>query len=262
MPAERPTPALFITGTDTGVGKTLVAAALARFLGSRGLRVGVMKPCETGVTDPGRPGNDAQLLKWAADSSDADELIAPYRLQLPAAPSLAAARENVVIDPERIAEAYREIACDKDLVLVEGAGGLMVPLRGGYLMADLVRRLALPLLVVARPSLGTINHTLLTIFAAKSMDLTVGGFIVNRMPAQPDVAEAEAPHQLASLASADLLAVLPEVSGREEARVEQLAAEIAGQATLPWLINGIGLSHELPRFVRKQCPGAARASNP
>ena len=262
MPADHPATALFVTGTDTGVGKTLVAAALARFLGSRGLRVGVMKPCETGVADPGRPGNDAQLLKWAAGSTDDDELIAPYRLQLPAAPSLAAARENLVIDPERIAEAFRQISRDKDLVLVEGAGGLMVPLRGGYLMADLAKRLELPLLVVVRPSLGTINHTLLTIFAAKSMDLTVGGFIVNRMPAQPDTVEAEAPHQLASLASADLLAVLPEVSGREEARVEQLAAGIAGQSTLPWLLNGIGLGHELPRFVRKHCSGKGRSTTP
>jgi dethiobiotin synthetase len=262
MSAECPCPAIFITGTDTGVGKTLVAAAVARFLSSRGLRVGVMKPCETGVTDPDRPGDDARLLKWAAGSADDDALIAPYRLKLPAAPAQAAGRENVIIDPERIAEAFAQICHGKDLVLVEGAGGLMVPLRGGYLMADLARRLGLPLLVVARPSLGTINHTLLTIFAAKTMDLEVGGFIINRMPAQADAVEAEAPHQLAALASADLLAVLPEVGGQEEERVERLAAEIAAQTTLPWLVHGIGLGHELPRLVKKQCPGCRGTEPP
>jgi dethiobiotin synthetase len=117
----------------------------------------------------------------------------------------------------------------------------MVPLRGGYLMADLARQLGLPLLIVARPTLGTINHTLLTVFAARSMDLPTAGFVVNRMPSQPGLAEEEAPHLLASLASADLLGVLPEVAGSEESRVEQLADALAGLPTLTWLMHAIGL---------------------
>lgn len=241
MSAEQSCPGLFITGTDTGVGKTLVAAALALFLRRRGKKIGVMKPCETGVADPGRPGADARLLRWAADSRDADDLLAPYRLIEPLAPAQAAERQGVVIDPTQIATAYGQLARGKHLVLVEGAGGLMVPLRGGYLMADLARQLGLPLLIVARPTLGTINHTLLTVFAARSMDLPTAGLVVNRMPAQPGLAEAEAPHLLASLASADLLGVLPEVAGSEESRVEQLADALAGLPTLPWLMHAIGL---------------------
>jgi dethiobiotin synthetase len=241
MPAEKTCPALFVTGTDTGVGKTLVAAAIARCFSRRGLRVGVMKPCETGVADIARPGEDAGLLRWAAGSRDADDLIAPYRFKEALAPALAAERSGAVIDPARIAEAYAGIARDKELMLVEGAGGLMVPLRGGFLVADLVALLKLPLLVVCRPTLGTINHTLLTIFAARTIGLPVAGFLVNRMPDQPGVAEREAPHHLASLASADILGVLPEVVGSPHERIEQLADGLEAMPTFPWLRHAIGL---------------------
>ena len=241
MSAERTCPGLFITGTDTGVGKTLVTAALARHYHRRGLKVGVMKPCETGVADTSQPGEDARLLRWAAGSCDDDQAIAPYRLKEPLAPSLAAERAGVVIDPRHIADNLAKIRTGKDLVLVEGAGGLMVPLRGGYLMADLVRELELPLYVVSRASLGTINHTLLTIFAARAMELPVAGFMINRMPSKPGIAEQEAPHQLASLASADLFGVLPEVAGSAEDRVEQLAEAIGRLPTLPWLNNCLGI---------------------
>jgi len=95
--------------------------------------------------------------------------------------------------------------------------------------------------VVARPGLGTLNHTLLTVFAARTMELPLAGFLVNRMPGQPGVAEQEAPHLLASLASADLLGVLPEVIGSAEAQVEQLSAALAAMSTLPWLLHAIGL---------------------
>jgi dethiobiotin synthetase len=236
---------LFITGTDTGVGKTMVTAALACYFRRRGLKVGVMKPCETGVIDLQQPGDDARLLRWAAGSDDADDLVAPYRFPEPLAPALAAERAGTVIDPTRIAAACAKLRRGKDLLLVEGAGGLMVPLRGGFLVADLARQLALPLLVVARPALGTLNHTLLTVFAARAMELPLAGFMVNRMPGQPDVAEREAPHLLASLASADLLGVLPDVAGSAEAQVEQLAEALASLPTLPWLLHAIGLSREI-----------------
>jgi len=242
MPVERCVPGLFVTGTDTGVGKTMVAAGLARFFSRCGLTVGVMKPCETGVADVGQPGADARLLRSAAGSSDSDELLAPYRLQAPLSPSAAAKQAGTIIDPQHIRACYDQVSAGKDLVIVEGAGGLMVPLRGGYLMADLVRQLNVPLLVVARPVLGTINHTLLTVFAARAMELPLAGIILNRMPAQPDLAAAEAPHQLASLASTDLLGVLPEVAGTPEEQIERLSEIIAGLPTLPWLLKSLGIT--------------------
>jgi dethiobiotin synthetase len=241
MSADNGCRGLFITGTDTGVGKTLIAAALARHFARRGFNVGVMKPCETGVDDVHHPGEDARLLRWAANSRDDDNLIAPYRFKEPLAPSLAAEREGSIIDPVRICDALTTMRTGKDLVIVEGAGGLMVPLRGGYLVADLARQLGLPLLVVSRAALGTINHTLLTIFAARSMELPMAGFVINRMPKNPGVAEQEAPHLLAALASADLLGVFPEVDGPPESRVDQLADVIAASPTLPWLLHAIGL---------------------
>lgn len=241
MSAEMGCPGLFVTGTDTGVGKTLVAAAIARFYSRQGLQVGVMKPCETGVADTLHPGEDASLLRWAAGSLDDDREIAPYRLQEPLAPSLAASREGVIIDPGLIVDRFAKIRSGKNLLVVEGAGGLMVPLRGGYLVADLVRELKLPLLVVSRATLGTINHTLLTIFAARSMELPLAGFMINRMPSHPGIAEQEAPHQLAALASADLLGVFPEVAGTPEERVEQLADALAKMPTISWMTSILGL---------------------
>ena len=241
MPADGKCRGLFITGTDTGVGKTVIAAAIARHFSRSGIKVGIMKPCETGVDDVQQPGEDARLLRWAAGSGDADDLIAPYRFKEPLAPSLAAEREGIIIDPVRIGEALTTVSAGKDLVLVEGAGGLMVPLRGGYLIADLARQLGLPLLVVSRASLGTINHTLLTIMAARNMELPLAGFVINRMPVRPDAAEEAAPHLLAALASADLLGVFPEVAGTPENRIDQLADVLGNSPALPWLLRAIGL---------------------
>ena len=240
MPADNCS-ALFVTGTDTGVGKSLVAAALARYACRLGLRVAVMKPCETGVEDPAGLGADGELLRWAAGSDAAIDLISPYRLAAPLSPAQAATQAGVIIDPGVIISACQELAKDHDLLVVEGAGGLMVPIRGGYLMADLARELRLPLLVVCRPGLGTINHTLLTVYAARCMELPLAGFMINRMPAQPGPAEREAPHLLAALASADLLGVLPEVGGTAREQVEQLADAITALPSRPWLHQALGL---------------------
>lgn len=242
MPADSPCPALFVTGTDTGVGKTTVTAALARYLSGTGLKVGVMKPLETGVEDLSRPGPDARLLCWAARSTDPDESVAPYRFTAAVAPAQAAHATGVRIDPRRIKSQFDLLSAGKDLMLVEGAGGLMVPVEGGYLIADLIKDLDLPVLVITQPRLGTLNHTLLTTFAARSMDLKLVGFLINRMPENPTPAEAEAPHLLASLASADLLGVLPEVDGDDRQQVEALAVQIGLLPTRTWLMQALGLT--------------------
>ncbi len=242
MAADPEIRGLFVTGTDTGVGKTLVAAALARFLHRRGIDVGVCKPVESGVADPSRPGPDAELLRFAAQSSDADELVAPLRLHPPLAPAVAAEEEKVRVAPELLVAAIEQLGRAHQFLIVEGCGGLMVPLAGGYLVADLVRECGLPLLTVGRAGLGTINHTLLTLFAARSMGLPLAGFLINGMPAQPGPAEESAPHTLASLASADLLGVLPQVAGSEQEKVLALADELERLPTLPWLLAALGLS--------------------
>ncbi|MEJ2199995.1 MAG: dethiobiotin synthase [Desulfuromonadaceae bacterium] len=235
---------LFITGTDTGVGKTLVTAALALYLRRKGLNVGVMKPVETGVSDPQQLGSDAELLRWAAASSDEPDLISPYRLRPPLAPPLAAQQENVRIIFGNLIEAAQTLASRHDYLLIEGVGGLMVPLCGGVLLLDLVKSLNFPLLTVCRPSLGTINHTLLTIHAARSMDIPLAGYLINNMPENPDAAEAAAPHALVEVASADLLAVLSRVSGSPREMAEALAQQLEQVATKHWLLAGLGLTDD------------------
>ncbi len=237
---------VFVTGTDTGVGKTLVTAALALYLRRQGLDVGVMKPVETGIDNPADLGPDAALLQWAAGSEDEPELVSPYRLKAPLAPSTAAGLEGVTIDLARLVEAARTLGQRHRFLLIEGAGGLMVPLAGGLLIADLVKQTGLPLLVVARPNLGTINHTLLTTFAAQAMDIPTAGFIINNMPADPDPASASAPESLVTLASADLLGVLGNTPGDERQKVEALADEIAALHSLPWLLMKFDLRELIP----------------
>ncbi|CAH2030612.1 dethiobiotin synthase [Trichlorobacter ammonificans] len=217
---------LFVTGTDTGVGKTMVTAALARALRSVGINVGVMKPVTSGCreSDGELISDDAELLAWAA-GVECDGDVAPYCLREPIAPADAAKRDGVRIDFGKIAESYDRLAKRHDFVLVEGAGGLMVPLCGGLLIADLVRHLELPLLVVARPNLGTINHSVLTCFAATQMEIAVRGVIVNRYPAEPGLAERGAAHQIGSLCGAPVLGVWNDLPGEPEAVVERLAGQ-------------------------------------
>ena len=238
---------VFVTGTDTGVGKTIVTAAIALYLKGRGVNVGVMKPVETGVSDSSRLGEDGELLQWAAGTSDEPELITPYRFEAPLAPSVAAKKEERAIDISVILAAVETLRQRHNFLLVEGAGGLMVPLAGGLLLADLARQLNYPLLVVARPDLGTINHTLLTTFAAQGMAIPLAGFMINNMPENPSEACASAPKALVTLASADLLGVLPHQKGSPREVVTALAQEIAAMNTLPWMLMNFGLRHLIGR---------------
>lgn len=169
---------LFITGTDTGVGKTVVSCALARGLRGAGIDVGVMKPVETGVSASGP--EDARALMRAAAVSDELDLVCPLRYAMPAAPEAAAiAAGSGPASTDRIARAFSTLSDRHDFMLVEGAGGILVPFDEKTTMADLAIRLELPLLIVARASLGTINHTLLTLEACASRGLDVLGVVVS-----------------------------------------------------------------------------------
>ncbi len=154
-------PALFIAGTDTGVGKTTVAVALCEHLRARGLRVGVFKPAETGCADPSAPA-DALALAHAAASELPVESICPYRFHEPLAPAVAAERAGISIDLDLLKQRLHSLRANHDVVLVEGAGGLLVPFAEGTLTIDWVVEMALPVVLVARLGLGTLNHTLLS----------------------------------------------------------------------------------------------------
>lgn len=234
---------IFVTGTDTGVGKTIVAAALARLLRMKGLNVGVMKPVTSGCRDENGAlvSDDALLLCQAAGTPYCAD-VAPYRLREGVAPAEAAKAEGVRIDLSHIKEAYDRLAASYDFVIVEGAGGLMVPLSGGLLIADLARELGLPLLVVARPGLGTINHTVLTCFAAQQMGLEVAGVIVNGMPENPGLAEKSAPHHIGSLCGAPVLGIWPQLNDVDEMEiVDELAGWLEGQAETDIVLRELGV---------------------
>jgi dethiobiotin synthetase len=171
---------LFITGTDTGVGKTVVGCALVEALRRRRLDVGVMKPIETGVGPQGPL--DAISLAESASTTDDLELVCPQRFALPAAPIAAAEAEGRKVDLGAIRAAFDQLAPRHERMVVEGAGGLLVPIRADYTMADLARDFALPLLVVTRATLGTINHTLLTLEVARHRGLAVAGVVISHGP--------------------------------------------------------------------------------
>jgi dethiobiotin synthetase len=169
----------FITGTDTSVGKSVVTACLATLFKSRGEDVGVMKPIETGV-DPAcssSANSDAKFLMEVSGVQDAN--VCPYRLKTPASPYQAARIEGKEIDPAIILEKFRTLQSKHSMMLVEGIGGLMVPITKNYNVADLALEMRLPLIIVSRIKIGTLNHTLMTINAAKQHGLEIKGVILN-----------------------------------------------------------------------------------
>ncbi len=174
-------PSLFVTGTDTGVGKTVVAAGIAAAFRRRGADIGVMKPFATGARRRGGRlvSEDAELLRRAAGATDPIETVNPVCLEPPLAPSVAAKLSRRPIDLREVLRAYRALRRSHEAVIVEGVGGLLVPLLEGVPVARLVRRMLLPLLIVTRPTLGTINHTALTVLAARSYGLKILGLVVD-----------------------------------------------------------------------------------
>jgi dethiobiotin synthetase len=204
---------VFVTGTSTEVGKTVVAAVIAHGLASTGRTVAVFKPAVTGLDDLpadgtqsrgiGRFGSrrraDHEVLRDAAGSGQSDEEIAPYRYGPPASPHLAAALTGEAIDPERLRAAAGAAAAGADLLVCEGVGGLLVPLSSGYLVRDFAAELALPLAIAASPGLGTINHTLLTIEAARAAGLEVAAVVLTPWPEEPSAIEESNRETIAAL---------------------------------------------------------------
>ncbi len=175
------------------------------------------------------------MLRWAADCKDSVEEVCPYRFTTPSAPATASRMEQRPVRYSDLVAGAKKLILKHEFTLVEGAGGLMVPIAGGFLVSDLAKDLGLPLLVVADAQLGTINHTLLTLLAARYLDLDIAGYVINRMPEIPGVAEKAAPHDLASLTIEELLAVIPEFVGEKKDMVEKLAELIPMLPSFPLL---------------------------
>jgi dethiobiotin synthetase len=198
---------IFVTGTDTGVGKTVVTAGLARMLREAGHQVGVLKPVETGWRGPGAAPPDAHLLAEAAGRDPG--LVVPYVFEEPLAPLVAALRAGETVDLQRLDAAW-DAQQGFDHALVEGAGGLAVPITDALDMAGLARRWGLAVLIVSRPSLGTLNHTFLSVHYARSRGLPILGVVVCDYPRLQDDPSVETnPPMIEELCAVPVLGIVP-----------------------------------------------------
>lgn len=210
---------MFITGTDTGIGKTIVSAVLIRSLINKGLNVGAMKPMETGCiwTDDKKDliPSDGMFLKEAAEMDDPIDMVTPLRFELPLAPMVASDIEKKDIDLTKVFDAYSILSNKYDFMIVEGVGGLMVPIKRLsnkriYYVSDLIRDLKLPAIVVSRPSLGTINHTILTINQAFREGIDVKAVVINyHNPYENTIAEKTNPEVLKELIPVPIIGIMP-----------------------------------------------------
>jgi dethiobiotin synthetase len=216
---------LFVAGTDTGVGKTLAACALLAALNEQGVRAVGMKPVAAGAecVDGVWRNEDVEALRAASSFQPAEEALNPYLFREAVAPHLAARRKGVAIRIPRILEAYAQLAGQADLVLVEGAGGWLVPLDERHDMADLARALDLPVLLVVGMRLGCLNHALLSAEAIARRGLRLAGWLANRI--DPDMALYE--DNLASLATRLGMPPLAEFPYRRPAAWRDMARFIA-----------------------------------
>lgn len=222
---------LFVTGTDTGVGKTVVAAAACAALRARGERVAAWKPVVTGTeaqVDADWPA-DHELLALAAGVPAAE--VAPLTFGPAVSPHLAAELAGSTIEPPALVASARAAAEGAQALVIEGVGGLLVPLTLGFLVRDLAREMGLPLVVAARPGLGTINHTLLTVEAARAVGLTVAGVVLTPWPEAPSVMERSNRDTIERLAGVEV-STIPRLP---RADPELLAGAGAGLPLDAWL---------------------------
>lgn len=204
---------VFVTGTDTDCGKTIIAGGIARALLRKGFNVGVMKPVATWGDPCREPGvrtkwisEDALHLRQAAATSDSLELVNPVCYKAALAPWPAARLEKKNIDLNRLMSAYRELSRRHDYIVVEGVGGLMVPIKRDFFVIDLIARMHLAAIVVAHPDLGTLNHTLLTVSALKKAGIPLSGVIINNWKGKTR-AERSNPHVLQKILDRRILVV-------------------------------------------------------
>jgi dethiobiotin synthetase len=216
----------FITGTDTGVGKTVIASAVIRIVHSLGIRVCAMKPIESGC---GRQGDmlvpyDGTLLKQAAHMEDPARIVSPVCFESPLSPLAASELEGKQISIDEIKKAYYTLYKSYEAIVVEGVGGIMVPIRKDYYVVDLAKELGLPLLIVTKPGLGTINHTMLTVNYALEAGLDVAGVIINySRPPENNLAEKTNPATLRTICPVPVIGTFPYLKGMGEDVLEKTA---------------------------------------
>lgn len=227
----------FVTGTDTGVGKTVISAALIKAANLLGFRAGGMKPIETGCLKKGDIliPSDGIFLKTVAHMEENIKNISPYCFENPLAPLPASEIEGIDIDFNNIKNVFIYLTERYDVLIVEGIGGILVPIKKNYFVIDLVKILELPLIIVSRPGLGTLNHTMLTVNCAIREGLHVAGIIINYSnPPEFNLAEETNPHVIKKICNVPIIGIFPylkdlENNSIEKAVVKNLNLEIIKQ---------------------------------
>jgi dethiobiotin synthetase len=215
----------FVTGTDTGVGKTVVAAAIAAGLRADGTRVAACKPVVTGIDEPDPSGVPADHELLAACTGQAPGDVTRVTFGAAVSPHLAAAAAGTPLEPEALLQHARAAAATADVLVAEGVGGLLVPLTPQWSVCDYAVALGLPLVVVARPGLGTINHTRLTVSVARAAGLRVAGIVINPWPPAPTTMERDNAHTIAAVTGVPV-STLP--------RIGELTPDALAAAARPW----------------------------
>jgi dethiobiotin synthetase len=215
----------FVTGTGTGVGKTVVAAAITAALRSSGVDALALKPVLTGLAEPADPAWPHDHVLLARVCGREPEAVANLTFEPPVSPHLAAARQGRPIDIGQLRSAVLAAMRDADAVVVEGVGGLLVPLSDAYAIADLAADVGLPLVIAASPALGTINHTLLTLEAARRRELAVAAVVLTPWPDEPDEIARSNRETIARLGSVEVFG-LPLVATSEPAQLAHAAASL------------------------------------
>ncbi len=209
----------FIAGTDTGVGKTIVAGAMIKALSFLGHRVGAMKPVESGCCRKGDVlvPSDGIFLKQTAHMDEPISIVTPCCFESPLAPMPASEIEQKKVDVGEIKRSFKDLSARYSAMIVEGLGGLMVPISKDYYLVDMAGEFGLPLLLVARPGLGTINHTMLSVICAVKEGLEVAGVIINySSPPDGGLAEKTNPGLLARICPAPIIGIFPYLSSLDE----------------------------------------------
>lgn len=215
----------FVTGTDTGIGKTCFTAGLAHAMRSFGIDVGIMKPFATGIPQKTGPkSQDVEILVEASGVKDDESLINPYFFPVPASPYAAANKTNTQIDINLALDRFDKLQSVHDVMLVEGIGGIMTPILRDYYVANLIRDLDLEVLIVASSRIGTINHTLLTCDACRKYGLKIKGLVLNDS-GEPGYAANELRLDLTNLSGIDVLCSIPHFDMCNAAKISEILVE-------------------------------------
>lgn len=227
--------AYFITGTDTGVGKTAIAAGLAGSMRKLDVNVGVMKPIATGIPQKmGFKSSDVAILADASGTKDSEDLINPVFLPISTSPYDATKLLSLPVDMPLILTKFTKLLSTHDVLLVEGIGGMMTPITKNFFVADMIKAMSIETIIVTRATLGTLNHTMMTYKMCKDYDIKVKGLVINNFDEKGTAAEKNAPVTLHEITGLDILGVVPFIKNYDkiDAMIETVGKKIDVKALI------------------------------